>query len=108
MASVSSSLQDLQNEITELHKIVKQQSEKIIFNETMMARLVNHLHSSSAISGDDDDDDEDDEDEEDEDDDTCDKNNCVNSGYESRLDDLEKFVLNLEQKILEMEKRQIK
>ena len=97
-----STIQLMQNEITALHKIVKQQSEKIMYNETIMAQLVNHVQYSRPQSSDDDDDEEDDED----DDAECDKNNCVNRGYESRLDDLEKFVLNLEKKILELEKRQ--
>jgi hypothetical protein len=109
-----STIQLMQKEITELHKIVKQQTEKIMYNETIMAQLVNHVQYSRTQSSDDDEDyeDEDEEDEEDEEDDDddddyeCDKNNCVNRRYESRLDDLEKFVLNLEQKILELEKRQ--
>ena len=105
-----STIQLMQNEITALHKIVKQQTEKIMYNETIMAQLVNHVQYSRPQSSDDDDDeeedDEDDDDEEDDDENECDKNNCVNRGYESRLDDLEKFVLNLEKKILELEKRQ--
>ena len=98
-----STIQLMQNEITALHKIVKQQSEKIMYNETIMAQLVNHVQYSRTQSSDDEDDEEDDEDD---DENECDKNNCVNRGYESRLDDLEKFVLNLEKKILELEKRQ--
>ena len=98
-----STIQLMQKEITALHKIVKQQSEKIMYNETIMAQLVNHVQYSRPQSSDDEDDEEDDEDD---DENECDKNNCGNRGYESRLDDLEKFVLNLEKKILELEKRQ--
>lgn len=108
-----STIQLMQNEITALHKIVKQQTEKIMYNETIMAQLVNHVQYSRTQSSDDEEDEDDDEDDDDEEDDEedddeneCDKNNCVNRGYESRLDDLEKFVLNLEKKILELEKRQ--
>jgi hypothetical protein len=119
---MESVMQNMQSEIAELHKIIKQQSEKITYNETMMAHLVTYVHSThvaatakptadeDADSSDDDvlSEDEEEDDEEDDDEDDEDANLCVNPGYETRLGDLERFVLNLEQKILELEKRQQK
>lgn len=112
---MESVMQNMLTEISELHKIIKQQSEKITYNETMMAHLVTYVHSTHAAAAaktaddaesSDDDDILSDEEEDDEDDE--DANLCVNSGYETRLGDLERFVLNLEKKILELEKRQQK
>jgi hypothetical protein len=116
---MESVMQNMQSEIAELHKIIKQQSEKITYNETMMAHLVTYVHSTHVAStakptadedaeSSDDDVLSDDEEEEDDEEDDEDTNLCVNPGYETRLGDLERFVLNLEQKILELEKRQQK
>ena len=126
--TTTTSLQSLQTEIVELRIIVKDQTEQLKRNETMIAQLVNTLHGSDVsptfvkntandyfdkedddeyYSNEESDDDDDDEDEDDDDDDEDDdeENELRNYSYEKRLDYLEKFVFELEQKFTEMEKR---
>jgi hypothetical protein len=109
---MESAVQSLKTEISELHKIIKQQSEKITYNETIMAHLVTCFHSGNGSthpatdSSDDEDEDDDDDDDKEEEEDSDEDKLCINSSYEKRLDYLEQFVFNLEKKILELEKRQ--
>jgi hypothetical protein len=123
--TTTTSLQSLQTEIVELRIIVKDQTEQLKRNETMIAQLVNTLHGSDVsptfgkntvndyFDKEDDDEyysneesDDDDEDVDDDDDNDDDEENELrNYSYEKRLDYLEKFVFELEQKFTEMEKR---